>query len=64
MEIARKLDELGIHQIESGFPVVSKQEKISVKAIADEGLNAEILALCRTKKRISTLPLTAALMAS
>jgi len=50
LEIARKLDELGIHQIESGFPVVSKQEKISVKAIADEGLNAEILALCRTKK--------------
>ena len=50
LEIARKLDELGIHQIESGFPVVSEQERVSVKSIANEGLNAEILALCRTKK--------------
>lgn len=50
LEIARKLDELGIHQIESGFPVVSEQERVSVKTIANEGLNAEILALCRTKK--------------
>ena len=50
LEIARKLDELAIHQIESGFPVVSEQERVSVKSIANEGLNAEILALCRTKK--------------
>lgn len=50
LKIAKKLDELGIHQIESGFPVVSNEEKKSVKAIANEGLNAQILALSRTKK--------------
>lgn len=50
LKIARKLDELGIHQIEAGFPVVSNGEKKSVKAISNEGLNAQILALSRTKK--------------
>ncbi|MDI9624172.1 MAG: homocitrate synthase family protein [Methanothermobacter sp.] len=50
LAIARKLDELGIHQIEAGFPVVSEEERKSVKKIANEGLNADILALSRTKK--------------
>ncbi len=50
LQIARKLDELGLHQIEAGFPVVSREEKRSVKAIADENLDAQILALSRTKK--------------
>ncbi|KAF5028821.1 2-isopropylmalate synthase [anaerobic digester metagenome] len=39
-----------IHQIEAGFPVVSNEEKRSVTTIANEGLDANILALCRTKK--------------
>jgi len=50
LKIARKLDELGIHQIEAGFPIVSSEEKKSVKAIVNEDLNAEILVLSRTKK--------------
>jgi len=50
LKIARKLDELRLHQIEAGFPVVSREEKRSVKAIAGENLDAQILALCRTKK--------------
>ncbi|MEN4018875.1 MAG: homocitrate synthase family protein [Methanobacterium sp.] len=50
LKIARKLDELGIHQIEAGFPIVSNEEKRSVKAIVNEDLNAEILVLSRTKK--------------
>jgi len=50
LKIARKLDEVGIHQIEAGFPVVSKEEKKSVSAIVNEGLNAQILCLSRTKK--------------
>lgn len=50
LRIARKLDELRLHQIEAGFPVVSREEKRSVTAIASENLDAEILALCRTKK--------------
>jgi len=50
LQIARKLDEIGIHQIEAGFPIVSGEEKKSVKAIVKEDLNADILVLSRTKK--------------
>ena len=50
LKIAKKLDEVGIHQIEAGFPVVSNEEKRSVQAIVKEGLNAKILCLSRTKK--------------
>ena len=49
LEIARKLDQFKIHQIEAGFPIVSQKEKETVKTIASEGLDADILALCRTK---------------
>ena len=49
MEIARKLDQFKIHQIEAGFPIVSEKEKETVKAIANEGLDATILGLTRTK---------------
>ena len=49
LEIARKLDQFKIHQIEAGFPIVSQREKESVKKIASEGLDADILALTRTK---------------
>jgi methanogen homocitrate synthase len=50
LKIAKKLDEVGIHQIEAGFPVVSNEEKRSVQAIVKEDLNAKILCLSRTKK--------------
>ena len=50
VQIAKKLDELGVHQIESGFPVVSNEEMRSVKAIVKADLNADILVLSRTKK--------------
>ena len=50
LEIARKLDQLRIHQIEAGFPIVSDRESAAVKAIANEGLDAEIICLARTKK--------------
>lgn len=49
LNIARKLDQFKIDQIEAGFPIVSAKERESVKAIASEGLDAEILALTRTK---------------
>ena len=49
LNIARKLDQFKIHQIEAGFPIVSEREKESVKAIANEGLDATILGLTRTK---------------
>ena len=50
LDIAKLLDEIGIHQIEAGFPVVSKEETAAVKAIVNEGLNADILALTRLKR--------------
>ncbi|PAV07034.1 homocitrate synthase family protein [Methanosphaera cuniculi] len=50
LDIARKLDELGVDQIEAGFPRVSENEKQSVKKIANEGLDAGIICLTRTKK--------------
>lgn len=48
LAIAQKLDEVGVHQIEAGFPAVSEIERDSVKAVSELGLNAEILCLART----------------
>ncbi|MDD1774212.1 MAG: homocitrate synthase family protein [Methanobacterium sp.] len=50
VKIARLLDKLRIHQIEAGFPVVSSEEKRSIKKIVSEDLDADILVLSRTKK--------------
>ncbi len=44
------MDELGIKQIEAGFPAVSKNEQEIIKEIVKENLNADILVLCRAKK--------------
>ena len=33
LRIAKKLDELGVHQIEAGFPVVSNEEKDPLKQL-------------------------------
>ena len=46
--IARKLDEVGVPEIEAGYPVVSDQEKKNVKAISSLGLQADVLCLART----------------
>ena len=46
--IARKLDEVGVHQIEAGFPAVSDGERESVKTIAGLALDADVLCLSRT----------------
>ena len=51
MRIARKLDESGVDRIEAGMPAVSPQEIESVKAIAHEGLNADVYAFARCMKR-------------
>ncbi|MDR2830799.1 MAG: homocitrate synthase family protein [Methanobrevibacter sp.] len=50
LEIAIALDKLKLPQIEVGFPIVSKQEKESVKTIVNQRLDAQILSLSRTKK--------------
>ncbi|MFI5406538.1 MAG: 2-isopropylmalate synthase, partial [Nitrososphaerales archaeon] len=48
LEIAMKLDELGVDTIEAGFPVVSPGEVEAMKKIIKQGLNAEVCGLART----------------
>jgi len=50
IEIARKLDEVGVHRIEAGMPVVSKEDFDAVKEIAHLGLKAKVLAFSRLVK--------------
>ncbi len=51
VEIAKKLDELGVDVIEAGFPVSSVGEKEAIKKIVKENLNAEICGLARAVKK-------------
>jgi len=48
VEIARMLDEIRVPQIEAGFAAVSEEERKAIKAVADLGLDAEVLSLART----------------
>jgi isopropylmalate/homocitrate/citramalate synthase len=50
VEIARKLDEVGVHRIEAGMPVVSKEDFDAVKEIAHLGLKSKIFAFSRLVK--------------
>ncbi|HSD58962.1 MAG TPA: homocitrate synthase family protein [Methanotrichaceae archaeon] len=50
LDIALRLDEIGVEVIEAGFPVVSKAEKNAVKEVCDLGLSAKISALSRSVK--------------
>jgi len=47
VQIAVKLDELGVDAIEAGFPIVSLGETEAIKTITKIGLNAEIYVLAR-----------------
>lgn len=47
VEIARKLDEVGVHRIEAGMPVVSKEDFDAVKKIAHLGLQSKVFAFSR-----------------
>jgi len=50
LALARKLDEIGIPEIEAGFPAVSKNERETVKTIVKDGLKSRILVLSRLRK--------------
>ncbi|MBC7345042.1 MAG: homoaconitate hydratase, partial [Clostridia bacterium] len=41
--IAKMLDEVGVHQIEAGIPVMGGDEKKVIKEIVDAGLKASIM---------------------
>src|SRR6202045_1980818 len=45
--IAKQLDALGVHRIESGMPAVSEQDKAAIQDIAALGLKSEIFAFAR-----------------
>lgn len=47
VEIAKRLDEVGVQRIEAGMPVVSQEDFQAVKEIASMGLNAKIIAFSR-----------------
>ena len=47
VQIAVKLDELGVDAIEAGFPIVSVGEMRAIKEIANKGLKAEVCGLAR-----------------
>src|SRR5687768_7585948 len=48
IQIAIRLDELGVDAIEAGFPIVSHGEMQAIKAIVKQGLKAEVCGLART----------------
>jgi 2-isopropylmalate synthase len=48
LQIAIKLDKLGVDAIEAGFPIVSHGEVEAIRNIKKSGLNAEICGLART----------------
>jgi len=48
VSIATKLAEVGVNQIEAGFPAVSDEERRTVKKIAGLGLGPEVVCLART----------------
>ena len=48
LNIAKKLDELGVDAIETGFPVISEGEQKAIKMITQANLSAELCGLART----------------
>jgi len=51
LNIAKKLDALGVDAIEAGFPIVSDGEKQGIKLVVNSNLRAEICGLARTDKK-------------
>src|SRR3989337_1740398 len=51
LNIAKKLDELGVDAIEAGFPIISEGEMAGIRMIASANLRAEICGLARTDKK-------------
>jgi homocitrate synthase NifV len=47
LKIARMLDEIGIPELEAGIPATGLDERLTVKAIVKQRLNARIIAWCR-----------------
>jgi isopropylmalate/homocitrate/citramalate synthase len=50
LDIARKLDELGVSRIEAGFPRVSPEDAEAILLMQKAGLKAELWGFCRAVK--------------
>ncbi|MCJ7721046.1 2-isopropylmalate synthase, partial [Candidatus Bathyarchaeota archaeon] len=50
LKIAKKLDEVGVPQIEAGFPAASEKQRKCVDALVDLNLDAQLSAFARAKK--------------
>jgi len=50
VEIAKRLDQVGVQRIEAGMPVVSREDFDAVKEIASLGLGAKVIAFSRIAK--------------
>ncbi len=50
LKIAKKLDEVGIQQIESGFPAASEKQRKCIESLVDMNLDAQLSAFARAKK--------------
>src|SRR2546423_15598819 len=48
LDLARKLQSLGVDIIEAGFPIASEGDFAAVKAVAAECQGVTVAALCRT----------------
>ena len=51
LEIAKKLDEVGIPQIEAGFPAASEKQRKCVEALVDLNLDAQLSSFARAIKK-------------
>ena len=51
LDIAKKLDSLGVDVIEAGFPTTSEGERQAARMITREGLSSEICGMTRANKR-------------
>jgi len=49
LKIARKLDEVGIQQIEAGFPAASEKQRKCIESLVDLNLDAQLSAFARAK---------------
>jgi len=49
IEIARKLDEAGVHRIEAGMPAVSEEDRQAIEEIKKLNLKSEIFSFARAK---------------
>lgn len=50
ISIAKALDDIGVPRIEAGMPVISQEDKETVKEIAKMGLHAQVWGFCRALK--------------